>query len=458
MANNFFHYFNFNCTSGSDVQKPRSTILKRGRTIIKKRFESKKIIVKCDLPRTKGILKSHIPRTKGILKNQIKKEQGNSVWFDLSDAVDFNSQDIPKDNIKPKLAIDEEMDTTRNLSLENVIENGNADVTLHSLEGEHVPNVIDTTLKLHNGHVHNSNNITSHVFNVYVDNEIMHKITNVTFQPTKEKFLPKIVDLTPKLHNDETDKTDKTDKTDESKNLISQSTCKLEVPNLKNSCNAADKNQPNSLLDNITGIESADKDVYSINVSNSRFFVPNNYVFTNYKNSMNDLSFKVDPEMTKALRKSLEEKTKNSTDIIETPSLSNSIDKSIDKSTSTVTQSSNHLDSSDVNVESKPCIQTPQNINLKALAIEDTELSLVQLRKPLLCDSIKKDIPLNKEAADDTYKVELRKPLARELVKNEITLDKIKRPLTASLQLSRSNFLRNSIHEIQPPNLSLKRY
>ncbi|XP_011501718.1 PREDICTED: cytospin-A isoform X2 [Ceratosolen solmsi marchali] len=430
--------------TSSDVQKPRSTILKRGRTIIRKRFESKKIIVKCDLSRTNSILKNHIPRTKGILKNQIKTEQGNSVWFDLSDTVDFNSPNISKD-IQLKLTADEDKHT-HNLPLNNAVEKEYVKVSLNSSGEKYAPNIVDSTLKLHNGHnVHNSINITSHDSNDYADSEAVRKLAHSTTHPTKEKFIPKIIDLTPKLHTDETH---------ESNNPTCQNTCKLVASNLLDSSSATITNPSNSLLEKITGIQDASSNVYSINVSNSRFFVPNNYVLTSYKNSMNDLSFKVDPEITKALRKSLDEKFKHTTDIIECPSLANN-----NLTTTSSTKQSNNVDGFVPKVESKTCIQMPPpKPNSKDLIIEDKELNLVQLRKPLLSDCITKEILIKNKVPNDAYnEVELRKPLTNDLLTKEITLDKIKRPLTASLQLSRSNFLRNSIHEIQPPNLSLKR-
>lgn len=67
----------------------------------------------------------------------------------------------------------------------------------------------------------------------------------------------------------------------------------------------SDKNSmtKSSLLKNIRGIQSADGDSYGINISNSRFFVPKNYIFSGVESSMDDLKFEVDPEMGKLLRR-----------------------------------------------------------------------------------------------------------------------------------------------------------
>ncbi|XP_014476610.1 PREDICTED: cytospin-A-like isoform X2 [Dinoponera quadriceps] len=70
--------------------------------------------------------------------------------------------------------------------------------------------------------------------------------------------------------------------------------------------NTSDKNAmtKSSLLKNISGIQSADGDSYGINISNSRFFVPKNYIFSGVECSMDDLKFEVDPEMGKLLQRS----------------------------------------------------------------------------------------------------------------------------------------------------------
>lgn len=69
---------------------------------------------------------------------------------------------------------------------------------------------------------------------------------------------------------------------------------------------ASDKNAvtKSSLLKNIRGIQSSDGNSYGINISNSRFFVPKNYIFSGVECSMDDLKFEVDPEMGKLLQRS----------------------------------------------------------------------------------------------------------------------------------------------------------
>lgn len=63
----------------------------------------------------------------------------------------------------------------------------------------------------------------------------------------------------------------------------------------------------NYLLKNIQSIESNGNDnSYGINVSNSRFFVPKNYLYLDRQRSMDDLRFEVDPQMGKLFHESME--------------------------------------------------------------------------------------------------------------------------------------------------------
>lgn len=70
--------------------------------------------------------------------------------------------------------------------------------------------------------------------------------------------------------------------------------------------NASEKDtmSKSSLLKGIRGIQHADGDSYGINISNSRFFVPKDYIFSGMECAMDDLKFEVDPEMGKLLQRS----------------------------------------------------------------------------------------------------------------------------------------------------------
>lgn len=71
----------------------------------------------------------------------------------------------------------------------------------------------------------------------------------------------------------------------------------------------------NLSLSGIEGIQTSDQNAYHINVSNSKFFVPRDYVFSNIGRSLDDLRFQVDPEMTKILRQSIENKSQSTNNI-----------------------------------------------------------------------------------------------------------------------------------------------
>ncbi|XP_020711565.2 uncharacterized protein LOC105692063 isoform X3 [Athalia rosae] len=64
------------------------------------------------------------------------------------------------------------------------------------------------------------------------------------------------------------------------------------------------KLKENPVLKEITAIQSSQGDSYGINISNSQFYVPKNYVFSDTECAMDDLMFEVDPEMINLLRKS----------------------------------------------------------------------------------------------------------------------------------------------------------
>ncbi|XP_071633000.1 uncharacterized protein [Temnothorax longispinosus] len=59
-----------------------------------------------------------------------------------------------------------------------------------------------------------------------------------------------------------------------------------------------------ALLKSIRSIQNGNGDSYGINISNSRFFVPKDYIFSGVESAMNDLKFEVDPEMGKLLQRS----------------------------------------------------------------------------------------------------------------------------------------------------------
>ncbi|XP_043289657.1 cytospin-A isoform X2 [Venturia canescens] len=91
----------------------------------------------------------------------------------------------------------------------------------------------------------------------------------------------------------------------ETKNLSGEGYKKLYIP--ASSDRGNEKNVESRPLKNIQGIESTENEnSYGINVSNSRFFVPKNYVYLDMQRSMDDLRFEVDPRMGKLFHESME--------------------------------------------------------------------------------------------------------------------------------------------------------
>ncbi|XP_058806768.1 cytospin-A isoform X2 [Phymastichus coffea] len=365
-----------------EAQKPRNAVLKRGRTIVKKR-EPKKLIVKSDVPKTKGISQSQLAKTKSILKNRANSDQGNSVWFDISET----------NNVR--------LDTSAELSSVRSKVDDDKEICI-----------------------------------------IFSSDDNKT-SSTKDKQSPKSTASPPKLHNEQSHSTeDIKDYSNEDKKSKSLDKNLRQTPVVV----VADSKPPQSdLLDKITGMQNTGENMYTINVSNSRFFVPTDYLIAKCDNAMSDLTFKVDPEMPKALRKSLEDKDKNTNDVID--------------SSKTIELSDNNLNNFVTKLEPKLSLPKVQKLDVDTI-IDEQDFSTVKLRRTLRNNRVAKNELVNE---DKTFKsthidVVLRRPLKIESDTKDVTPNKIKRPLTEGLQSSRSNFLRNSIHETHPANISYNRH
>ena len=376
------------------------------------------------------------------MKKHVNNEQGNSVWFDKSE-LDVNlksNTNTESTSITSKQATD-----TCDFPLDDIALHKYINVTSHLPKEKNVPKIIDTTPKVLHGTIHNSDDLASPNSKV--------ESPDMTPQIPEGKSGPIVIDSTPKFQTEQVHASN--DFVNQNSKVYVSEDNKQTNLNLKQNSVANNSKTQNDLLDKITGIQNVGKDVYSINVSNSRFFVPNNYVFTKYENSMDDLSFKVDPEMTKTLRKSLEEKAKSLTDVRDKSKESSNNEKI----TTYNTKQYHNSDSFHTKTEPKISVQKVPEMNITDKELQDKEFYGVQLRRPVLKVTIAKDVSRN-EVEENTYstEVEFSKPIIEETNKEEITIDKIKRPLTENLQLSRSNFLRNSMHEMQHASLPFTRY
>ncbi|XP_076652306.1 uncharacterized protein LOC143358769 isoform X2 [Halictus rubicundus] len=106
-------------------------------------------------------------------------------------------------------------------------------------------------------------------------------------------------------------------RTDDSKRSDELLKCSEDHPKSNVTSSAA----KSSLLNDIKGIQNMGMDSYGISISNSKFYVPMNYVFSGVENALDDLKFEVDPGM----RKVLQECTRRTNNIAEqeSPTLSN---------------------------------------------------------------------------------------------------------------------------------------
>ncbi|XP_071874082.1 uncharacterized protein isoform X4 [Bombus fervidus] len=254
----------FGSTAGNS-RKPANNILKRGRTIIKRRHECRKGALKSNLFKKTSELD---PNEKEDLQIDDLKEL-NSVIHQEDIEFDDSSEILySKDPIKlnDKLISGKEIEICPSYeSKDNLLE------------------LVDDFEK-------------QPLIELDSNNEALN-IETSNFKRTKSKKLLKTSEDYQKVH--------------------------------VSSISASEENEiaKSSLLKNIKGIQNAGTDSYGIQISNSRFFVPKNYVYSGLENAMDDLKFEVDPEM----RKVLQESTQTSSDSINT-----------DNSEVTSTQESQH--------------------------------------------------------------------------------------------------------------------
>lgn len=123
----------------------------------------------------------------------------------------------------------------------------------------------------------------------------------------------------------------------------------------------------NSLLKNIRSIQNADRDAYGINISNSRFFVPKDYVFSGVECVMNDLKFEVDPEMGKLLQRSYSNPqiSTNSPALIDIESNPSSLDNTISSETSIALNNSSRQRNEESNSKYLRTLSDTSLVNLK---------------------------------------------------------------------------------------------
>ncbi|KYM75876.1 Cytospin-A [Atta colombica] len=240
--------------TNGNKEKMASVLLKRGRMILKKRYDARKHALRNSLFKaTMSDWDSHKARIEDI--NTANQNEHNLSNNNLAITM---GEPAHKETIKleDKLISDEKIE----FSSMNRIDSQHIDCTTDGVVQsiEHLANENSRQLKV-------LNNESS---KFYLNDHEFDETHN-----SSDKF-PIIAEDYPKLYITVTDTSDK--------NAVAKS----------------------SLLKNIRSIQNANGGLYGINISNSRFFVPKDYIFSGVESSMNDLKFEVDPEMGRLLQRS----------------------------------------------------------------------------------------------------------------------------------------------------------
>jgi len=226
-----------------------SVLLKRGRMILKKRYDSRKHALRNSLFKATSGWDSHKARLENINtanQNELSLSNNNLAITAgapaLKEAIKLEDKLISGEEIEfcPAYRIDSQHTEC---------------VTDEAVLGECLANESSRQSKI------SKNESSKFYLNNFESDNLSDKC-------------PIIVDDYPKLYVSITDTSDK--------NAMAKS----------------------SLLKNIRSIQNTNEDSYGINISNSRFFVPKDYIFSGVESAMNDLKFEVDPEMGKLLQRS----------------------------------------------------------------------------------------------------------------------------------------------------------
>ncbi|XP_076639477.1 uncharacterized protein LOC143351615 isoform X1 [Colletes latitarsis] len=252
-------------------RKPASNILKRGRTIIKRRHESKKGASRTNMVKT---MTEPDPFKTENVKCLPLNDDGDSIISEElnltlpredTESGDDNNELCSKEPIKldEKLVSGEEVEFCPTfgsdaLDLDKTIDVSTLNIDMLELNdvASANPYILQKQLSIE------SDDIDEKLLNKEICN---HKIID-------SKEILELTENYPKLY----------------------------IPNVS----ASEENIVTklSLLKDIKGIQNIGEDSVGINISNSRFYVPKNYLFSGVENSMNDLKFEVDPRMSKALQ------------------------------------------------------------------------------------------------------------------------------------------------------------
>ncbi|XP_076220636.1 uncharacterized protein LOC116426205 isoform X2 [Nomia melanderi] len=227
-------------------RKPASNILKRGRTIVKRRHESKKSALNSDLPIT-----TIDPDPCDAVNPKFEEPNSSIALEELN--VPLQYENVEFDDKLTKCSKEP-------VKLDDKLISGK--------EIEFCP--IPDKNELHSS----KKNVFESVNDISKDSNLLNTCSSVGFNLT-----------------------------DESKRSSDSLNYSGDHPELNiSNMSTVEKNvvAKASLLNDIKGIQNMGKDCYGITISNSKFYVPMDYVFSGTENVMDDLKFEVEPEMKKA--------------------------------------------------------------------------------------------------------------------------------------------------------------
>lgn len=232
------------CKSFSNITgnscKPTGNILKRGRTIIKKKYESKKETLKFDHFKTETKSSNKEDLKINDLKNLSSLIIYKDTEFENSNEVSYPKQSLELNDKYFAEEIKHNFEIKNNLLESNDFENQYFAEKQSSVECDDFDKKVD-------------------------------------IETSKKTKSNKYFDFT-------------------------EDYSKFYIPSI--SVSKENEIMKSSLLKNIKGIQNIGTDAYGIEISNSRFFVPKNYIYSGIENAMNDLKFEVDPDMRKILQES----------------------------------------------------------------------------------------------------------------------------------------------------------
>ncbi|KAG7212091.1 hypothetical protein KM043_012443 [Ampulex compressa] len=266
-------------TDGNNC-KPTSIILKRGRTIIKRRPESRKIILRNNLYKAMREQESYRVENRRAMSASTINSVPEKDVSPISSCQNTKLEGLHSKSIrnlyflKEAVKLDDKLISGEEIEFCPVINNSTK--TSESNVNSHFLNN-GTTVLLRKASAKERNSV----------NEGVKRSRNSV------KSCPILPDMS-KVRCNET-----TDLYGIPKDMEAHSKAYISAMSPNDKAIGTRK----SLLRNIKGIQSINGDSYGIDISNSRFFVPRNYVFSDVESSMNDLKFEVDPEMGKLLHK-----------------------------------------------------------------------------------------------------------------------------------------------------------